>query len=354
MRVIRGSSVILKKPSVSLRSRERRLALLGVGDHRAELEHAEAAAVAADAELAEEDRARRVEPDRERDDRDDRREREQRQECDQHVERSLDGAGARREPEAAQAEHRHAVDVLEVDGGADDLEHPREQAHAHADRLRDADQLERLAVVGRGRGEDHAVDVVLEHEREQAEVAVEGVRRLARGQRQRGHDLGAGPAGVDLAAHVGGELGVADHEAALGAHRAARTARAGGRAREDEREAEDQPQHDEHVGLERLAADHGGGDRRQGGELEQHRGLVERRAAQHEVVAVVEVAGLERQHGGERDEQVDGREREAAASRRPAARTRRRGRRRRRARGGSGARARDAGSGWPSGIAAGP
>ena len=80
---------------------------------------------------------------------------------------------------------------------------------------------------------------------------------------------------------------------------------------EGERQAEDQPEDDEHVRLERLAADHRRRDRGEPGELEQGRGLVERGPAQDEVVAVVEVACLERQHGGQRHEQVHGREGES-------------------------------------------
>ena len=44
------------------------------------------------------------------------------------------------------------VDVLELDRGADDLEHPRQHADAHADRLGDPDQLGDAAGVGRASG----------------------------------------------------------------------------------------------------------------------------------------------------------------------------------------------------------
>ena len=310
-RVIRGSSVILKKPTVSLRassdalrcsasgtivrnlSMQKRLPSRPTRNWRKKTGPGESSRTATATAASTGARATKA------------------SDGDQHVKRSLDGAGARREPEAAQAEHRHAVDVLEVDRGADDLEHPREQADADADRLRDADQLQRLAVVGRGRREDHAVDVVLEHEREQAEVPVERVRASGRG-----------PSGSVATTSARARLAwtlrrtwVASSASPITRQRSGRPRAAGRspapRTSEHERQAQDQPQDDEHVGLECLAADHGGGDRRHAGELQQDRGLVERRAAQHEVVAVVEVAGLERQHGGQRHEQVDGREREA-------------------------------------------
>ena len=216
-----------------------------------------------------------------------------------------------------------------------------------------------------GRGEDHAVDVVLEHERQQPELALEGVRRTGRAERQRGHHLGAGAAGVDLAADVRGQLGVADHEAALG-----RIGAADERARARKRRATSAMPSISHIStstagssaLPPIAADD---DRRHRGEQEQHRRLVERGAAQDQVVAVVEVAGLEREARSRAARAGDGRElRGPPAARRTAARSRRRARRRRSGRAGSGARgrARPAAAGprgsrsarWTSGGAAGP
>ena len=67
-RVTRGSSAILKSPSLaSLRSRRESFISSAFGDHRAELEHVEALAVTAHPQLAEEHRPAAVELDRDRD-----------------------------------------------------------------------------------------------------------------------------------------------------------------------------------------------------------------------------------------------------------------------------------------------
>ena len=87
--------------------------------HRAELEDPEVLPVAPDADLAEEDRAAGVEPDRERERREDRRDRDQAERGGGEVEAALEQPRRAREPEAAHAQHRHAVDVVELDGGAD-------------------------------------------------------------------------------------------------------------------------------------------------------------------------------------------------------------------------------------------
>ena len=66
--MIRGSSVILNSPVAGLVERPQLvLARLGVDDHRAELEDPEVPTVAADSDLAEEDRTARVQADRQRD-----------------------------------------------------------------------------------------------------------------------------------------------------------------------------------------------------------------------------------------------------------------------------------------------
>ncbi len=77
------------------------------------------------------------------------------------VERSLEQPRGARQPERADAEHRHAVDVLELDGRADDLEHARQHAHVHAGRLGDPDQLGDAARVDRRRRDDDAVHLQL-------------------------------------------------------------------------------------------------------------------------------------------------------------------------------------------------
>ena len=64
------------------------------------------------------------------------------------VERALERVRAAREAEAADAEHRQAVEVVELHRGADDLEQARQQAHADAGLLGDADEVERVAGVG--------------------------------------------------------------------------------------------------------------------------------------------------------------------------------------------------------------
>ena len=48
------------------------------------------------------------------------------------VERALEQPRGAREPEAPDAEQRHALDVVELDRRADDLEHARQHADAHA------------------------------------------------------------------------------------------------------------------------------------------------------------------------------------------------------------------------------
>ena len=52
--------------------------------------------------------------------------------------RALEPARGAPEPGRPDAEHRQAVELVELDGRADDLEQPRDQAHAQADRLRHA------------------------------------------------------------------------------------------------------------------------------------------------------------------------------------------------------------------------
>ena len=145
-------------------------------------------------------------------------------------------------------------------------------------------------------------------------MALEGLRRLAGAERERDHHLCAGAAVVDLAAHVRRQLRVADHEAAFRPDDPA-DGRTGEEAARHERDPEHQPHRHQHRRLERPAADRRRHDRRHRGQQHEHRRLVERGAAQDEVVAVVEVAGLEREDGGERHEHVDGRELEVLQQR---------------------------------------
>ena len=69
----------------------------------------------------------------------------------------LSSARGAREAERAHAEHRQAVDVVELDRRADDLEHPRQHAHPHAGRLGHRGSARRSRGVGRRRRDDDAV-----------------------------------------------------------------------------------------------------------------------------------------------------------------------------------------------------
>ena len=129
------------------------------------------------------------------------------------VEGALEHARAAGEAEAAHAEHRQPVEVVELHGGADDLEQPRQQAHADADRLGDADEVERVAGVGGDGREDHAVHVVVADERAEA---VGADARRQRVEPDAGDDLGVDAAALELAADGADGLGVAEDQAALG------------------------------------------------------------------------------------------------------------------------------------------
>ena len=72
---------------------QRVLQVLGVGDHGAELEHVEASAMAANAQLAEEDRTAAVELDGDCDRDHQRRHRQQPERCTHEIEASLDRGG---------------------------------------------------------------------------------------------------------------------------------------------------------------------------------------------------------------------------------------------------------------------
>ena len=106
---------------------QRVLLRVGVGDHRAELEHLEPQAVPADAGLAEEHRAAAVEAHREGDGHEERADGEQQQGRAREVERALERPRRAGQAEAPDAQHREAVEVVELDGGADDLEHARDE-----------------------------------------------------------------------------------------------------------------------------------------------------------------------------------------------------------------------------------
>ena len=89
--------------------------LLGVGDHRAELEHRERLAVLADPALAEEDRPPGVEQDRQRDHGQQRREQDQQQAGDEDVHRPLHRHRRPRRVAEAEVEHRQLGQPVELD-----------------------------------------------------------------------------------------------------------------------------------------------------------------------------------------------------------------------------------------------
>ena len=62
------------------------------------------------------------------------------------VERALEQARGARQAEPPDAEHRHAVDVVELDGRTDHLEHPRQHADAHPHCLGGADEVDDAVV----------------------------------------------------------------------------------------------------------------------------------------------------------------------------------------------------------------
>src|SRR3954453_9470631 len=87
----------------------------GVRNHRAELVDRERAPGAADAYLAEDDRALGVEPDGNRDHDEERRDRQQTRRGGGYVEEPLERSRRARQSKRPDAEHREAVDVVELD-----------------------------------------------------------------------------------------------------------------------------------------------------------------------------------------------------------------------------------------------
>ena len=76
------------------------------------------------------------------------------------VERALDDRRRAGEAEAPHAHDGHPEHVVELDRGSHDLEHAREHAHLHAERLHALDRREHHLGVGPLRRHDHAVDLV--------------------------------------------------------------------------------------------------------------------------------------------------------------------------------------------------
>src|SRR3954468_17202450 len=100
------------------------LAFLRADGHRAELDDPEVAAVAADADLAKQDGAARLEPDGHRDREQDRADRDRADSGGNDVESALERKRGARESERADAQEGEAVDIIKLDRRADDLEQP--------------------------------------------------------------------------------------------------------------------------------------------------------------------------------------------------------------------------------------
>ena len=159
--VTRGSSTILNRPScASLRWRRASFCASASATIVRNLKIWKCLPCAADASLAEEHWPAAVELDR-----DARRAAtagdmaSRPSGCPRDVERALDGGGGACQFEAPDAHDRDPVQVVELDGGADDLEQPRQHAHAHADRLQCPHEVEHLAGVDAARRDDRAVHV---------------------------------------------------------------------------------------------------------------------------------------------------------------------------------------------------
>ena len=194
-RVTRGSCLILKSgPSASFSSSSVVELLLGVDDHRAQLEHAERLGVAPDADLAEEHRPLGVELDRDGRDQQDRRGDDQAEPGADDVERPL---GAR---PASRAHHRLDVDDRE----------PAERPHREplrGDVAERRGQLDVDALVEQVAGQavrDLAVDAARRHDHARARLLAQdaaGVGDRAE-QRDAGDRVAVERAVVDEPEHV--------------------------------------------------------------------------------------------------------------------------------------------------------
>src|SRR5690606_1797456 len=138
-----------------------RLELLCAVNHRAELVDLKRAAILADALLAEEDRARRVEANEQRDDWQDGEKDWQRRQAERHVYGALGEVRARGETVRAGADQRDAVEHLDIDVVHAPLEHVGDEAAADAGLFADVHHAHNLLVVLPGQGDDHLVDALL-------------------------------------------------------------------------------------------------------------------------------------------------------------------------------------------------
>ena len=133
--------------------------VVGVRGHRAELEDRERPAAAAHSHLAEEDRAGRVELDRDRDDSEERSQQHERETRDDEVERALEEQRRVRQACRRQAEERHPLDRVDAHVRAEHVEEPRHDVDLHVELVEAPDQLQRLVVRRLRERDDHALDV---------------------------------------------------------------------------------------------------------------------------------------------------------------------------------------------------
>src|SRR5207248_6120662 len=105
----------LELPAVHTHLEEPRALVVGVDAHRAELVAAEELAVAADAYLGVEDRARALEADRDRDQEVERARKDEQQRRDRDVDRALEHGVGAAQCDLLDPDQRYAVDVVQAD-----------------------------------------------------------------------------------------------------------------------------------------------------------------------------------------------------------------------------------------------
>ena len=260
---------------------------MGAVDHRPELDHLERLAVEAGAALPVEDRALRVELDRERGERPERQRHDQPERRDGDVEAALDQRRRARRVPGLVLEHRQVGDPREADGPGAAVER-RDHAQLHLALAAGGDDvadLARLHPLGR---EDHAVDAVddlverlvslvceqLEvHVGEEDELAPDHLGEVA--VAEHGGHLARGPAPPDPARSAA-QAERADQGDEEGGGGRVPLDRAGAGLREDQREHPDP-------------------DARPDGE---RRDLVDGQVADRDVVAVIEAEQLRDQDPG--------------------------------------------------------
>ena len=134
-------------------------ALVRIRDHGAELEHLEAsAAPAPDALLNEEDRPAELQ--RYRDEEHDRREEHEEPEGDQNVHSALEGARRTRQARRRQTEHGDSLDVVDLNRGAENVDHVGEEPEADVEAAQAPDQVRELVLVDLRREDQDALDAL--------------------------------------------------------------------------------------------------------------------------------------------------------------------------------------------------